>query len=166
MTDLKPCRDAFEAQLKKIEPNASLVQCGDNYAGAFTQFDWQMWQAAWIASRADIVEKPEDVEHICERGACGLSPCSESRDVIISHSSDKEVAKAVEVAKDLYPDSDSVETLIRAATAKCGCSVVRPIKGLTLGSAYEGKITEKEALDLVNAVINSQIAAHKQKDTK
>lgn len=169
MTDLKPC--PFCGVVPDIGDRKS-VQCTNKrcrliLAVTFSITDWN--------TRAEDAPDPDCPA--CEgHGVVATTKsdldgnyietsCPKCAD-IVEKPDDKEVREAVEVAKDLYPDSDSVETLIRAATAKCGCSVVRPIKGLTLGSAYEGKITEKEALDLVNAVINSQIAAHKQKDTK
>lgn len=36
-------------------------------------------------------------------------------------------------------------------------SAIGPINSIALGERYQGKITEQEAIDLVNAVINSQL---------
>ena len=52
---------------------------------------------------------------------------------------------------------DDFAILIRAASTPSAVSIVRSIKSLTLGDKYIGKITEQEAVDLVNAVIQSQI---------
>lgn len=44
-------REAFERELKFREPHAYVVRNGDAYSGVMTEFDWQMWQAAWKAAK-------------------------------------------------------------------------------------------------------------------
>ncbi len=45
----KYMRAAFEAELRRREPEARIVASGEGYLGVFTEFDWQMWKAAWKA---------------------------------------------------------------------------------------------------------------------
>jgi hypothetical protein len=53
-------------------------------------------------------------------------------------------------------DFNTIREVLQNACARDE-GVVRPIKSLTLGDKYIGKITEQEAVDLVNAIIQSQI---------
>lgn len=54
----------------------------------------------------------------------------------------------------LWQHSNGVK-YVRADTVK----EVKPISGISLGSEYLGKITEQEAVDLINTVIESQLNA-------
>ena len=54
MTPSDEQRRAFESELKSREPHANLTKSETGYGTVFTEFDWQMWQAAWAASRTAL----------------------------------------------------------------------------------------------------------------
>lgn len=131
MTDLKPC--PFCGVVPDIGDRKS-VQCTNKrcrliLAVTFSITDWN--------TRAEDAPDPDCPA--CEgHGVVATTKsdldgnyietsCPKCAD-IVEKPDDKEVREAVEVAKDLYPDSDSVETLVLAATAKCDCEEWLPIE--------------------------------------